>query len=176
MRDLDENKPSFDSIQWFSAQSSKPLGLQFSTIPITSTLLNYSSEFPSDSHLAKNNTSFKCCTMLNGDVLACQQFLALVYSAPTTTTTTTTTTSVITKKVTKKASTKTTAKTTSTIGEKPKETSTSFKSKLVEMFNSVKSFSSSTFGLDNKGSDSKRKIELKFNPFKLQSSAILCSF
>jgi hypothetical protein len=48
------------------------------------------------------------------------------------------------------------------------------------MFNSVKSFSSSTFGLDkgsdNKGSDSKRKIELKFNPFKLQSSAIPCSF
>ncbi len=171
MRDVDEKKPSFDSIQWFSVQSGESLGFQFSTIPITSTLLNYSSEFPYDSQLVKNNTSFKCCTMLNGNALTCQQFLALVYSPPTTTTTTTTTTTSTTTSTStstkKKANAKPTIKKTS--GKVEEENS--FKSKLFEVFNKVKSFSSSTFGLDDKGSDNKCKIESKLSRFKLKISA-----
>ena len=39
-------------------------------------MFNYTSIFPSQSPLIQNNSIYKCCTILNGIIQQCQQFLA----------------------------------------------------------------------------------------------------
>lgn len=45
---------------------------------IAKLLFNYTSLFPYQSPLIKNNSIYKCCTILNGVIQQCQQFLAFL--------------------------------------------------------------------------------------------------
>lgn len=85
VKSSDEN--TFDSLQWFTADTKKVLSYQFSTIQIDDEIFNYTSLFPNNSNLIKNNTNYQCCTVLKGEIVHCQQFLSIIYSPPETTTT-----------------------------------------------------------------------------------------
>lgn len=75
----------FNALQWFTA-ANKSIGFNTVSNQISENIYIYKSEFPAK--YAKNNTIYKCCTILNGNIQKCQQFLANIYAPPSTSTTT----------------------------------------------------------------------------------------
>lgn len=91
-----EQDKAFNSIGWFSADSTIRLISKFQINEINADILNYTSMFPYESNQLQNNSVYKCCTLYNEEVRSCQRFLAYIYTPPTTTTTTTTSTTTTT--------------------------------------------------------------------------------
>jgi hypothetical protein len=88
-----KDSTAFDALEWFTVDSSFTLSnKQFKVNSIGDYFLNYTSVFPIWTNLLRNNTVYKCCTLLNNQIVQCQRFLAFIYTPPSTTTTTTTTT------------------------------------------------------------------------------------
>ena len=79
----------FNSLQWFNADRTQVLSFQFSTIQLNANLINYTSLFPYNSSTTQENDNYQCCTVLDGEIVNCQTFLAQIYREPTTTATTT---------------------------------------------------------------------------------------
>ena len=82
---LDLPKPAkFNAIQWYNGDRTQLLSVKFSTIQLSSNLINYTSLFPyenqNETSLIKENSNYQCCTVLNGDIVNCQTFLAQVYN------------------------------------------------------------------------------------------------
>ncbi len=114
IKPIDPTK-SFNALQWFTAFN-KSIGFNTVSNQISDNIYIYKSEFPDSSPLIQNNSIYKCCTILNGQIQECQQFLANIYSSPTTTTTKTTITTTTTTTTT--TATATTTKTTTNIETK----------------------------------------------------------
>ena len=74
----------FNAIQWYNADRTELLSVQFSTIQLNGNLINYTSLFPYETqngtaNLIKENNNYQCCTVLNGDIVNCQTFIAQLY-------------------------------------------------------------------------------------------------
>lgn len=84
----------FDSLAWFTADSTFALtpepNKRYELAIINDLYVNYTSLFPLDSSLLRNNSVYKCCTLFDGKIRSCQRFLAYIYAPSTTTLTTTT--------------------------------------------------------------------------------------
>lgn len=88
----DRGESMFDSLAWFTADSTFALTAEphkrYEIVYINDQFVNYTSRFPLESSLLRNNSIYKCCTLFDGKIRSCQRFLAYIYSPPTTTTTT----------------------------------------------------------------------------------------
>ena len=89
------NQNIFNSLQWFSVDMKE---IAFNTISaqITNNILNFSTVFPYYLVPIHNNSVYMCCTLLDGIIQECRQFLAYIQYTPTTTTITTTSTTTST--------------------------------------------------------------------------------
>ena len=65
-----------DSIGWFT-HDLVYLGFAFNKLPMSKNIINYTSSFDASSKFVRDNTIYKCCTMLNTVIVNCQQFLAI---------------------------------------------------------------------------------------------------
>ena len=65
-----------DSIGWFT-HDLVYLGFAFNKLAMSKNIINYTSSFDSSSKFVRDNTIYKCCTMLNSVIVNCQQFLAI---------------------------------------------------------------------------------------------------
>ncbi len=76
----DDSATPFDSLQWFDSYDSTPLPLlePMQRSRVDARTLNYSIEFPANSRLVRNNTNYKCCTLLAARIQHCQQFIAII--------------------------------------------------------------------------------------------------
>lgn len=88
----DRSESKFDSLAWFTADSTFVLtpepSKRYELAFINDQYVNYTSLFPLDSSLLRNNSVYKCCTLFDGKIQSCQRFLAYIYAPPPTTTTT----------------------------------------------------------------------------------------
>jgi hypothetical protein len=66
----------FNALQWLTSDMNQTIGFNTHSSQISKYLFNYTSLFPYQSPLIKNNSIYKCCTILNGVIQQCQQFLA----------------------------------------------------------------------------------------------------
>lgn len=88
----------FDSIEWYTADSTFSLSERhYELVHLSDMIDNYTSTFPIKTNLLRNNSIYKCCTLLNDKIVSCQRFLAYIYLPPATTTTTTVSTTTTTR-------------------------------------------------------------------------------
>jgi hypothetical protein len=83
----------FNALQWYNADRTQLLSVKFSTIQLNANLINYTSLFPyeelnsninNELSNKEENKNYQCCTVLNGDIVNCQTFLAQTYNPPST--------------------------------------------------------------------------------------------